>query len=368
MPAARDPAATRSSPHPSPPAEVFWAEPPVRDVVLVRGRDAVRFLDGFQTAAVAKLGENRGTEAFFTDGRGHVLALANIFRPAGVSHETGASQKAGAPQVDVEAVACTPSGEHAAVWLDLPAGTAVGLVEHLEHYHIREDVEFTHVTPGGPPIVFVGGPNAAAWLAASDHSRFIGVLPCDPLELGAGSLGGVPVRLVRSDRYGVGGFELRAAAADVPRLIDWLSASGVPRVDTAVLEELRILGRHPEPCDIPPKTLPQELDRPAAISFTKGCYLGQETVARLDALGHVNRRLVVVAVDGDPPEPPAAVLGPDETPVGTITSACRSTRLGCGIGLALVHVKPLVAGVTISVAGRPARILTAAEPGQEAHA
>jgi folate-binding protein YgfZ len=368
MSAARDPAATRSSPPPSPPAEVFWAELPVRDVVLVRGNDALRFLDGFQTAAVAKLGANRGTEAFFTDGRGHVLVLANIFRPAGVPHEAGVSHDAGDTQTDVEAIACTPSGEPAAAWLDLPAGTAAGLVEHLEHYHIREDVEFTHVTPGGTPAVFVGGPGAAAWLAARDRSRFIGALPCEPLELGAGSLGGVPVRLLRSDRYGVGGFELRAIAADVPRLIDWLTASGVPRVDAGVLEELRILGRHPEPCDIPPKTLPQELDRPAAISFTKGCYLGQETVARLDALGHVNRRLVVVAVDGDPPALPAAVLGPDDTSLGTITSACRSARLGCGIGLALVHVKPLAAGVTMAVAGRPARILAAAEPGQEAHA
>jgi folate-binding protein YgfZ len=368
MPAARNPAITRSSPLPSPPADVFWAEPPVRDVVLARGSDAVRFLDGFQTAAVAKLGENLGTEAFFTDGRGHVLVLANIFRPAGVSPEAGIAHDAGDTQTDVEATACTPGGEHAAVWLDLPAGTAAGLVEHLEHYHIREDVEFVHVTRGSTAAMFVGGPNAAAWLAARDRSRFIGALPCKPLELGAGSLDGVPVRLVRSDRYGVGGFELGAAAADAPRLIDWLSASGVPRVDAGVLEELRILGRHPEPCDIPPKTLPQELDRPAAISFTKGCYLGQETVARLDALGHVNRRLVVVAVEGDPPEPPAAVLGPDDTSLGTITSACRSARLGCGIGLALVHVKSLAAGVTMSVAGRPARILAAAELGQKAHA
>jgi len=394
MPAARDSAAARSPLPPTPPAEVFWAEPPARDVVLVRGGDAVRFLDGFQTAAVATLAENHGTETFFTDGRGHVLVLANLYRPACVDTSSSPAQ------AEQAVSACTPSGVAAVAWLDVPAGTAARLVEHLEHYHIREDVEFMHVAADVASAVFVGGPGTAAWLtgsapsgsassgstpsgstpsgstpsgstpSGSESPRFVGSLPLEPLALGAGSLGGVPVRIVRSHRFAGSdtrgsdtrgsGFEVFAAAADLPRLVAWLSASGLPRVEPAMLEELRILARYPEPHDIPPKTLPQELDRPAAISFTKGCYLGQETVARLDALGHVNRRLVVVAVDGAPPEPPAAVLGADETPVGTITSACPSTRLGCSIGLALVHVKALAPGATTSVAGRPARILGSA--------
>jgi len=407
--------------------EAFWAEPPARDALLACGADAVRFIDGFQTAAVGKLGFGRGSAAFFTDGRGHVLALANIFRLPCV--ETGSHGQAGAersrqgaavavftcgdspavavpacgdsPAVavsacgDSPAVAVSACGDSpaVAVWIDLPRGAAAGLIEHLEHYHIREDVEFVDVSsasgtrgvsgtsshgtrgvsgtssPGTRGALLVGGAAAAAWLESAAGLRLSGPLPREPLELAKGWLGDVPVVIVRSDRWtgvpsagcAAGGFEVHAAEADLPRLAAAFSAAGLPRIASETLEELRILGRHPEPWDIPPKTLPQELDRPAAISFTKGCYLGQETVARLDALGHVNRRLVVVAVEGDEVRPPVDIVGPGDTPAGVITSACRSTRLGCVIGLALVHVKVIDAGGPLSVAGRPARILTAAD-------
>lgn len=364
MTAVPDPASAAPSPH----GNVFWGEPPARDVVLVRGGDAVRFIDGFQTAAVAKLAPDRGTESFFTDGRGHVLALANILRPALVP-ECG-----GLPPVQGESWR-SAADAGSLLWIDLPLGTATALVEHLEHYHIREDVEF-HVV--GPPAstdrgpsrgLFVGGAAAADWLAAAGGSRFAGRVPRAPLDVATGRLGGEPVSLVRTDRHGPGGFEL--FAADLPRLRGWLAATGMPRAPDEFLEELRILARHPEPRDIPPKTLPQELDRPAAISFTKGCYLGQETVARLDALGHVNRRLAVVALDGAPPEPPAAVLDAAGTQVGTMTSACRSTRLEMphrrdpakGLGLAIVHVRAHAAGAALSVAGLGARLVEPVSQG-----
>lgn len=349
---------------PAPAVDAFWAEPPARDAVFVRGADAARFIDGFQTASVAKLGLDRGTEAMFTDGRGHVLVLANILRPMHVP-EGGDSSAADPPGGERAAAVQSAAATGGLLWLDLPAGTAVGLVEHLERYHIREDVEFIDVSRRVPPGLFVGGRDAAVWLAAA--GRFAGRLPVEPLELAAGSLGGTPVSVLRSDRYGAGGFLIFGGS-----LRDWLTASGLPRADDVAVEEARILGRHPELRDIPPKTLPQELDRPAAISFTKGCYLGQETVARLDALGHVNRRLVVVAVAGATPQVPAAVLDAGGGQVGIITSAGHSTRLGCAVGLAILHVKALAAGATMSVEGRPARLVdplsgdAAAAPAPEA--
>jgi hypothetical protein len=103
------------------------------------------------------------------------------------------------------------------------------------------------------------------------------------------------------------------------------------------------------------KALPQELGRDArAISFTKGCYLGQETVARLDALGHVNRRLVAVAVDGA--LPPASDVLADGTSMGTLTSTCHSPRLGCSLGLGILSTKAATAAA-LTVAGQPARLV-----------
>jgi len=84
--------------------------------------------------------------------------------------------------------------------------------------------------------------------------------------------------------------------------------------------------------DFDDKNLPQELDIDArAISFKKGCYLGQETVARLDALGQVQKRLCLVDITTQPYDLPAMsaptvgqTLHIDEKPIGTITSLVES--------------------------------------------
>lgn len=348
----------------------FWAVPPPRDTLVVTGRDAVRFIDNFQTAAIARLAPQTGSEAFFTDGRGQIIALANIFRPGNVEDP----------------------GNVDGAWIDLPTGMAGRLHDHLEHYHIREDVEFRDASADRAGLL-IGGPGAAAWLAAgagagprlsiTPPSGRLGIPPSGRLGHHPASLGGIPVHVVHDDWFGSGSFHVILAAADRPRLMAWLTAQGLPEVEPALLEERRILATNPDPVDIPDKTLPQELGRDArAISFTKGCYLGQETVARLDALGHVNRRLVTLAIDGAPPALPTAVMqtpvmqtagGQSESgaPVGTLTSACHSARLGCTVGLALIQVKALTAsaavasadaGAPFSVAGQGARVV---EPARE---
>jgi folate-binding protein YgfZ len=163
------------------------------------------------------------------------------------------------------------------------------------------------------------------------------------------------VRLVRDDRWCDPAWLVRCSASDHRRLMDWLQSHGVPEADATAVETLRIERGMPGPADIRDKTLPQELGRDArAICFTKGCYLGQETVARLDALGHVNRRLVAVAVTGAPP-PGADVQGDDE-PCGLLTSACFSPRLGCGLGLGILSTK-IITATRVTVAGMEARIV-----------
>ena len=332
-------------PHPPTPSQLatpdaWWAPEPPRDTLLVAGRDAVRFIDNFQTAAAARLAPHAGTEAFFTDGRGWVVALANILRLDDVEEE------------------------RSSLWIDLPGGTTVRLRDHLEHYHIREDVEFRDVSAERAGLL-IGGPAAAAWLAAGAGAgpRLSAEPPQERLGHRTARLGSVPVRIVRSDWFGAGTFRVISAAADRSRLEAWLADADLPRLDARALEEARILAANPEPADIPEKTLPQELGRDArAICFTKGCYLGQETVARLDALGHVNRRLVTLAIAGQPPQPPVPVeLAAGGGFIGTITSACHSPRLGCGIALAIVQVKPLTgspdAGPPLAVAGAAARVV-----------
>jgi folate-binding protein YgfZ len=170
-------------------------------------------------------------------------------------------------------------------------------------------------------------------------------------------LGGIDVSLVRIDWCGPQGFLVQSSADDAARLRAWFGAEGLPRAGAAAVETMRIEERYPYPIDMPDKTLPQELDRTArAISFTKGCYLGQETVARIDALGHVNRTLSLIAVEGDDAPPAGAVVSCGGEGMGTLTSSCWSPRLGA-CGLAIVHRRGLEPGATLTVSGRTARIV-----------
>jgi folate-binding protein YgfZ len=301
---------------------VAWGAGLPRSTLVARGPDAVRFIDGFTTAAVGAVARGAGVEGFFTDARGWVICLANILR--------------------------TDDG----LRLDLPAGMAARLHGHLEHYHIRERVELADESAAWSHLV-VAGPAAGSWLA----SHVDGPLPDEFLHHRAAMIAGVPVELVRIDSYGPTGFLLGLAATDLAKLSAWFEADAtVVPAAAAVWRAARIEAGLPDVEDITEKTLPQELCRDGrAISFTKGCYLGQETVARIDAVGHVNRRFVPVAIER-PVVPPVAVEVGGEV-AGMLTSICRSPTLGCGLGLGLLQGKLIDSGRPLSVSGRPARVV-----------
>ena len=306
-----------------------WGDLGRRSVLTARGPDAVRFIDNFTTAAVSPLAAGTGTEGFFADARGWVLSLTNILRI-----EDG-------------------------VWIDAPTGLAGGLRQHLDRYHIRERLELKDESDSFGHLV-IAGPQAEAWLAARSSVR----PPEALLQHGRGLLGEVPVAIVRIDWYGPVGFLLQVAAADRDRLMAWLDSQGLPRAVPTAWETARIEAGVPEPVDLPEKTLPQELGRDQrAISFTKGCYLGQETVARIDALGHVNRRFVAVAIDGDGhqdhPRGDSAemVVRCGDEIVGRLTYVCFSPLLGCRVGLGILQAKAVDAVRPLEVGGAAARLL-----------
>lgn len=319
-----------------------WGDLGRRSVLTARGPDAVRFVNNFTTAAISTLAEGAGTEGFFTDARGWVLALTSILRI-----EDG-------------------------VWIDAPAGLAATLREHLDRYHIRERLELCDASEARWNLI-IAGPQAEAWLTAHSSVR----LPEALLHHGRGLLGDVPVAIVRVDWYGPTGFLVQSDEADHPRLVAWLESHAVPRAEAAAWDAARIEAGMPAPVDIPEKTLPQELARDQrAISFTKGCYLGQETVARIDALGHVNRRFVAIAFDaatdgsgGDASLQETAgdaVVRCGDEVVGRLTSICSSPALGCGLGLGLVQAKVVDVARPLEVGGAAARVV--AVPLQESAA
>ena len=298
-----------------------WLDAGPRPTVLVRGPDAQRFIDGFTTAAIGPLEPGSGTEGFFADAKGQVLALAAVLR--------------------------TDDG----VWIDTFPGGSVSLAEHLERYHIRERLEIVDATATRANIVVVG-PTAAGMIGA-----LIGMpVPTRPWGHVQSAIGGVAVAVVTVPWAGPGGVLVQAAGADRLPLVMALEAAGCAAAQPATLEQLRIAAGWPAPCDIPAKTLPQELGRgAAAISFTKGCYLGQETVARLDALGHVNRRLVGLAAE----QPLAAgeAVRAAGVECGVITSAGPTGRAGAWLGLAMLPVKAYKGAAAVDVGGVAVRVV-----------
>lgn len=122
-------------------------------------------------------------------------------------------------------------------------------------------------------------------------------------------------------------------------------------------DALRIeLGEPVVGVDLDEKTIPQEgvaVDQ--YVDFTKGCYLGQELVARIDSRGHVNRRLAGLVITGDESPAPGAAVTKDGQAMGAVTSAAFSTRLGSVVALAMVRAE-IAEGETVAVAGCRARV------------
>jgi folate-binding protein YgfZ len=142
----------------------------------------------------------------------------------------------------------------------------------------------------------------------------------------------------RVDITGADAFLLSVSSESSGALKRALQDAGCVECTPAALDAARIeqgfplFGR-----DISDQNLPQEVHRDAlAISFVKGCYLGQETVARIDALGHVNKLLVGLRGHGPSVPEPGSEIFADGQPVGRVTSATYSPKLGAPLVLGYV--------------------------------
>jgi tRNA-modifying protein YgfZ len=140
-----------------------------------------------------------------------------------------------------------------------------------------------------------------------------------------------------SNRFAVDGKDLLLPAIlknVVPKLVN-----ETPLTDSK-LEEFRIEQGIPRwGTELSEEVIPNEagLDE-RAISYTKGCYLGQEIISRIKSLGHVNRHLRGVRlINGSDLEPGDKLVPEDGKPIGTVTSACMSERVGGWIGLAYLR-------------------------------
>jgi folate-binding protein YgfZ len=166
-----------------------------------------------------------------------------------------------------------------------------------------------------------------------------------------GGFNGHPAVVARVDQLAVPGFCIYVSPDQQAPLLEALARRGVPPADAASLEAARIEAGYPLfGTDMTDDTIPLEAGiEPRAISFTKGCYVGQEVIVRVLHRGHgrVARKLVGLRIAGDPPAAGARLLAGDRE-VGAVTSAAWSPRHGA-IALGYVHRDFVAEGTALEI-------------------
>lgn len=303
-----------------------------RIVVSVTGADRLTWLDSITSQLLARLEPGRSTELLVLDPHGHVEHAASVL-------DDGATTWLIVDETSAEALIA---------WLKRmvfraqvvvaaePALTVVGFfsggpAEAIAAPHVHQ--------PAGAPLVWV---DPWSHVAAGGHQYAVAPHPADVWTW--------CMAIVTTDAAG----ELARAIPDDPDV----DAAGL-----IAAEALRIAAWRPRRAnEVDDRTLPHELDwLRSAVHLDKGCYRGQETVAKVHNLGHPPRRLVFLHLDGSDaalPEPGATVSF-DGAEVGRVTSSALHHELG-PIALAVVK-RSLAVDATLTVAVDDATVVAAQE-------
>ncbi|HUF78730.1 MAG TPA: glycine cleavage T C-terminal barrel domain-containing protein [Thermoanaerobaculia bacterium] len=289
------------------------------DVLEISGADRKRFLNALVTCEVRELAEGGGAYGFLTTRKGGVLSdfvlleLGDRFR------------------------------------LELPPGRGPVVADHLGKYVLADRVE---LSPGTALPLTLIGPGAKGHLRALLEDPW----PV-PVEARWGhaeiTIAGHPLRLAHRPLLGAEAWTLWVEPASSRALAETLlAAPGVLPAGFDALDTVRIEAGVPWwGRDYDESSLPQETGLEEALNFTKGCYLGQEVVARIHYRGAVNRVLRGLQFDGDEPPAEGTGLSLEGRPVGRVGSVAVSPVLEGPIGLALLHKRGAEPGTRLEVEG-----------------
>lgn len=267
--------------------------------IRVTGADRVRFLNGMLSNDVAKLAPGEAQRAVKASSKGRVEGVLRVRRRA------------------------------EEVLLDVREVSAARVAGELVKFVVMDDVTL-HDASSERQVLSVHGPRAAEILTAAGF----GAPPSRNLTF----VEGEGLTVVRDDEYGIEGYELHVADAEAA--LERLAGAGAQRVTLADLDVVRIeAGRPLDGVDIGEDTIPLEARLYEAVDPSKGCYIGQEVIARATLRGGVKHRLVGLAFEGTlPPAGAELFVEGGDRRTGEVTSSVTSPTLGRAIGLGYVHV------------------------------
>jgi len=245
--------------------------------------------------------------------------------------------------------------------LEVEPGLGPKVKDFLAKYLISEDAELEDVTEAWG-LFGLYGPSAGAVLKAAlgveapGENHFISASVSDPRGEGgvAPPLARVREVLVSGVALPLGGIELAAPVEGLATLDARLMEAGGPlgleRMGFDTLEVLRVEAGVPRyGQDMEDKTIPLEANLERALHYNKGCYIGQEVIARATFRGHMNRKLMGLLL-GDGTPPLLSELRSGDKKVGWITSVVHSPAVRQNVALAYVHRDYLAPGTRLEVA------------------
>lgn len=297
-----------------------------RAKMAVKAEDRTRFMQGMVTNDVQKLASGQGCYALMLDAHGHIQADMRIYCAAD------------------------------RLLIDTDASLRDKVIQTLDRYIFMDQVE---LEPLALFALSFQGPRSRPLLEKTLHIDLPAMNEHDHFST---NYAGFPARVVRASSTGEEGYEVWVGAKGMMGV--WGAACGqAPTYDMLscgfeTLETLRIetgITRYGQ--DLDEDTLPLEAGLFNALSFTKGCYVGQEIVERSRSRGHVNWKLVGLLLHAAPPPIPGEKLVSEGKEVGEITSASASPSLGRAIALAYVRREFSEPGSKLALAsGRAAEV------------
>lgn len=272
-----------------------------RGRISVSGSEAVMFLNGLITNDLKALDENRWMPAAFPNVQGRLLAAVRVLRRA------------------------------EDILLDTEAATKEKVIKLIERFTLAGDFKVKDLTEETALISLQGGRAAEIVEEISREG----------------------ITLVPATHTGEAGFDVIVDVERKDELWQSLVDAGATPVSEEVEEILRIeAGIARYGVDMDETNVVNETNLDEAISFTKGCYLGQEIIIRIKHRGHVAKKLTGLRFETDRPIAPGAVIrSGDEKEIGRVTSATFSPRLGTAVGLGYVRYEHLTPGTKVIVEG-----------------
>jgi folate-binding protein YgfZ len=295
-----------------------------RGRLCVVGADRARFLNGQVTNNIKELQPGAGCYAALTTNKGRLQSDLNIH--------------------------CLADE----LLLDFEPGLTATVMERLEKFIVADDVQLVEVTPHYG-LLSVQGPSAADVAGAVGLFAVVPDKPFQSVKAGDATLG--EIYLVNLPRTGSAGFDLfvplAAMAAVADKLIAAAKQAGGRACGWTALEIARIEAGVPRfGVDMDESTLPQEAGLESrGVSFTKGCYIGQEVINRIRSFGQVSRALRGLRL----PDALTALPGRDaklfhaDKEVGHITSAVDSPTFKARIALGYVRKECNAVGTELTL-------------------